>query len=115
MAKQKKQKYQGIVYSTADDFDYAGESAQEMETLPNKQQKLKVGRDKKARKGKIVTLVTGFVGTDADLEALGKQLKQRCGVGGSVKNGEILIQGDFKQKIAEYLESENYQVKTFGG
>lgn len=115
MAKQKKQRYEGVVYSTADDFEYAEDQEVRAETLPNKQQKLKVGRDKKARKGKMVTLVTGFVGTDEDLQVLGKKLKQRCGVGGSAKNGEILIQGDFKQKIAEYLEAENFQVKTFGG
>lgn len=115
MAKQKKQRYEGVVYSTADDFEYAEDQEAQAETLPNQQQKLKVGRDKKARKGKMVTLVTGFVGTDEDLQALGKKLKQRCGVGGSAKNGEILIQGDFKQKIVEYLESENFQVKTFGG
>lgn len=115
MAKQKKQRYEGVVYSTADDFEYHQEDNQQVETLPNAEQKLKVGLDKKARKGKIVTLVTGFVGTDEDLELLAKQLKQRCGVGGSAKNGEILIQGDFKQKIVAYLETENYRVKTFGG
>ena len=115
MAKQKKQRYEGVVYSTADDFEYQEDETHQTETLPNYEQKLKVGLDKKARKGKIVTLVTGFIGTDEDLASLAKELKQRCGVGGSAKNGEILIQGDFKQKIVAYLETENYRVKTFGG
>ena len=116
MSKQKKQRFEGIVYSTASDFDYVdSESAADLDTLPNEKQKLKVGLDKKARKGKVVTLVTGFVGQDEDLQALAKVLKQKCGVGGSAKEGEILIQGDFKEKIIQYLLSEKYQVKSFGG
>lgn len=116
MSKQKKQRFEGIVYSTASDFDYVdSEGAADLDTLPNEKQKLKVGLDKKARKGKVVTLVTGFVGQDEDLQALAKVLKQKCGVGGSAKDGEILIQGDFKEKIIQYLLSEKYQVKSFGG
>jgi len=116
MAKQKKQRFEGIVYSTSDDYEYdSSENFEEAETLPNEKQKLKVGLDKKLRKGKVVTIVTGFVGSNADLEALGRVLKQKCGVGGSAKEGEILIQGDFKEKIIQYLTLEKYQVKSFGG
>ena len=116
MAKQKKQRFEGVVYSTLDDFEYNdAEGRQVQETLPNDKQRLKVGLDKKQRKGKVVTIVTGFVGTDADLEDLARKLKQKCGVGGSAKDGEILIQGDFKEKIIQYLTSEKFQVKSFGG
>lgn len=117
MAKQKKQRYEGVVYSTADDFTYTpfGDLAAGDDTLPNQQQQLKVGLDRKARKGKVVTVVQGFVGKNDDLEQLAKRLKQRCGVGGSVKEGEILVQGDFKQKIIDMLTAENYKVKGFGG
>ena len=116
MAKQKKQRFEGIVYSTSDDFEYQDEAQDvEQETLANERQRLKVGLDRKQRKGKVVTIVTGFIGPEADLESLARVLKQRCGVGGSVKDGEILIQGDFKEKIIQYLTSEKYQVKTFGG
>ena len=116
MAKQKKQRFEGIVYSTSDDFEYNdAEGGEEQETLPNDKQRLKVGLDKKQRKGKVVTIVTGFIGTDADLEDLARKLKQKCGVGGSAKEGEILIQGDFKEKIIQYLTSEKFQVKSFGG
>ncbi|MFD2598384.1 translation initiation factor [Sphingobacterium corticis] len=116
MAKQKKQLYDGVVYSTADDFNYTpfGELAAQ-ETLPNQQQQLRVGLDKKARKGKVVTVVQGYKGLETDLEALAKKLKQRCGVGGGVKDGEILIQGDFKQKVIDLLTADNYKVKGFGG
>lgn len=116
MAKQKKQRYDGVVYSTSNDFDYVeSESFDESETLAKEKQKLKVGLDRKARKGKVVTLITGFIGKQDDLETLAKQLKQKCGVGGSAKEGEILIQGEFKEKIIQFLQLEGYQVKPFGG
>lgn len=115
MAKQKKQRFEGIVYSTDSNFDYESEQQENIETFPPRQQNLKVMLDKKARKGKIVTIVDGFVGQDEDLQDLAKTLKQKCGVGGSAKDGEILIQGDFKQKIFDILKSLDYQVKLVGG
>lgn len=112
MSKKKKQKYEGIVYSTDIDFSYLEDNKQEIETLPNDKQLLKVFLDKKARKGKIVTIVDEFVGSNNDLVELSKVLKQKCGVGGSAKEGEILIQGDFKAKISEILISMGYKVKS---
>ena len=101
----------GTVYSTNPDFNYETENDNEQDTLENAKQLLIVFTDNKQRKGKIVTLVTGFVGKLEDLEMLAKMLKTKCGVGGSVKDGEIIIQGDFKQKIEELLEKEGYKVK----
>jgi Translation initiation factor 1 (eIF-1/SUI1) and related proteins len=116
MTKKKKQKYTGIVYSTNADFTYQEEEASGIEeTLPNNKQNLRVMLDRKMRGGKVVTLVSGFAGTVEDLEALGRMLKQKCGVGGSIKDGVIIIQGDFKQRIIQLLADAGYRVKGVGG
>lgn len=115
MAKENFKNRSGVVYSTSSDFNYQYESEQEEETLAANKQDLRVMLDKKARGGKKVTLVTGFVGKTGDIEALGKILKTKCGVGGSVKDREIIIQGDFRDKIVEILTGLNYKVKKVGG
>lgn len=97
-----------IVYSTNPDFAYTADEMEENETLPKQQQKLRVNIEKNHRGGKTVTLVKNFIGTEADMKELGKLLKTKCGVGGSVKDGEILIQGEFKEKIIEILKKEGY-------
>ena len=112
----KKQQYEGVVYSTDETFIYQGlEQEDVVETLPKSRQRLKVMLDKKMRGGKVVTLVTGFVGASEDLNMLGKQLKQKCGVGGSVKDGQIIIQGDFRQRVLAILAVEGYSAKQAGG
>lgn len=97
-----------IVYSTNPDFKYETDGEETAETLDKKQQKLRVSIEKKGRGGKTVTLVTGFIGNDNDLKELGKILKTKCGVGGTVKDGEIVIQGDFKQRIIDLLKADGY-------
>lgn len=116
MAKKKKWKnLDGVVFSTNQDFDYQYNEEQEEETLAPNEQDLRVMLDKKQRGGKKVTLVTGFVGGEDDLKDLGKTLKSKCGVGGSAKNGEVLIQGDFRDKVVELLKNAGYKVKKSGG
>jgi translation initiation factor 1 len=105
----------GMVYSTNPDFEYDTEGDEEEETLPPNQQNLRVMLDKKNRKGKAATLVTGFVGTDDDLKTLGKMLKTKCGVGGSAKDGEVIIQGDVRDKVLDLLKNAGYKAKKSGG
>lgn len=104
-----------VVYSTNPDFEFDNEEEMEEETLPNNQQLLYVSIDRKQRKGKDVTLVEGFVGTDEDLKTLGKKLKSACGVGGTAKDGDILIQGNHRDKVIELLEKDGYKTKRKGG
>ena len=98
----------GVVYSTNPDYEYSDDSQEEAETLPKNQQKLRLNMERAGRGGKTVTLVKGFVGSEEDITALSKLLKQKCGVGGSVKDGEIIIQGDHRQRLVEILKKEGY-------
>lgn len=108
-------KRDGVVYSTNQDFSFDYQEEEEVNTLSPAQQLLKVMLDKKARGGKQVTLVEGFIGTEDDLKELGKLLKNKCGVGGSAKDGEILIQGDHREKILQILLEQGYKAKKSGG
>ena len=101
----------GVVYSTDPNFNYATEETAEAETLEPSRQRLTVTIDRRNRGGKLVTLVSGFVGTQEDLAALGKTLKVKCGVGGSAKDGEITIQGDLRDKVTELLRNMGYNAK----
>ena len=105
----------GVIYSTNQDFEYEYEGGFEEVTLAPSEQNLKVMLDKKSRGGKQVTLVEGFVGSEDDLKELGKMLKSKCGVGGTAKAGEILIQGDFRDKVLQILQQEGYKAKRVGG
>ncbi len=102
----------GMVYSTNPDFKFDTGKEPEPETLLPAKQKLKISLDKKNRKGKVVTLVEGFIGTTADLEELGRMLKTKCGTGGSAKDGEILIQGDVREKVRQILIASGYRVSV---
>lgn len=105
---------EGVVYSTNPEFGFSYQQNEESATLPPQQQNLRVQLDKSMRAGKQVTLITGFVGTSDDLEVLGKMIKTKCGVGGSVKEGEVIIQGDHRDKIVQILVKEGYKAKRIG-
>lgn len=109
-----KNKNGGMVYSTNSDFDFSSQDENEFKTLPPQQQQLKVYLDRKGG-GKLVSRVNGFIGTLSDLEELGSNLKKHCGGGGSVKDEEILIQGDHRDKIVTFLTSKGYKAKKAGG
>ncbi|MFT6244525.1 MAG: translation initiation factor 1 [Salibacteraceae bacterium] len=111
MAKKKKH----IVYSTNPDFNFDNDEEENEETLDAKDQNMYVSIDRKQRGGKEVTLVEGFIGDPDDLKDLAKFLKSKCGVGGAVKDGEILIQGKHKDKVFDLLIAEGYRVKKKGG
>lgn len=104
-----------MVYSTSDDYEYEHEVEEKMETPPPSEQDLRVWIDRRQRAGKQVTLVKGFVGSDDDLNELSTLLKRRCGTGGSAKEGEVIIQGDFRERIVEILTQEGYKAKKAGG
>jgi translation initiation factor 1 len=105
----------GVVYSTNPEFSFNRDGKEEEETLPPDKQNLKVRPEKKGRKGKTVTLVRGFSGTEKDIEELARLLKTKCGTGGSAKDGEIIIQGDFTDRVIAILSELNYKVKRSGG
>ncbi|MDY4790066.1 MAG: translation initiation factor [Bacteroidales bacterium] len=114
MSKKEKNRV-GIVYSTNPSFQYETNDQEQTETLSPNLQNLKVQLDRKQRAGKQVTLITGFVGSEEDLINLCKVLKTKCGVGGSAKDGEIILQGDFRDKVIALLTQEGYKVKRVGG
>lgn len=115
MSKKPGKNKDGIVYSTNPDFEYR-EEKEEAASLPPQQQKLRVMIDRKQRGGKEVTLVTGFVGPEEELAELGKYLKTRCGVGGSAKDGEIIVQGNQRDKVVQLLLEKGFtQTKKAGG
>ena len=111
MAKQNHKNREGIVYSTDQNFEYTTNNEEETETLLPDKQQLRISLDTKSRAGKKVTLITGFVGKTGDIEILAKELKNKCGVGGSTKDREIIIQGDHRDKILKILTDMKYKAK----
>ncbi len=111
----KNKKTIGVVYSTNPDFEYQNKEVNNAETLHPNQQNLKIWLEKNHRGGKTVSVIKGFIGQESDLENLGRKIKSSCGTGGTVKDGEILIQGDFRDKILALLIKEGYKAKKAGG
>jgi translation initiation factor 1 len=105
---------EGIVYSTNQNFEYDTNEIEEPETIEPQKQNLKVYIDRKQRKGKSVTIISGFIGKNDDLNELAKMIKTKCGTGGSAKDGEIIIQGEMINKISEFLTKNNYKFKISG-
>lgn len=105
----------GLVFSTNNDFEPEDNSGEDIETPPPGEQLLEAHFSSKGRGGKTVTVIKGFEGHDEDLQRLGKDLKKKCGVGGSVKDGEIIIQGDVREKVMQFLKNDGYKVKRVGG
>ena len=110
-----KKKRVNVVYSTNPDYNYEESFDEDLETLAPEDQDLRVWIDRKHRKGKTATLVKGFVGAEDDLKELAKILKSKCGTGGAAKDGEIIIQGDFREKILQHLSDLGYSAKKAGG
>lgn len=108
MSKKNKADTNGFVYSTDPNFQYQNNNEKAVETLPSAQQKLRIKLDTKKRAGKAVTLISGFIGTDEDLQELGKQLRNFCGTGGSAKDAEIIVQGDQRDKVLQWLIKSGY-------
>lgn len=108
MSKKNKPDMNGFVFSTNPDFQFEPDEQAESETLPPARQVLRVRLDTKQRAGKAVTLITGFTGTDSDLEDLGKKLKNFCGTGGSIKDGQAIVQGDQRDKVLQWLLKNGY-------
>jgi translation initiation factor 1 len=109
-----RKKHNGIVYSTNPDYVFEQDPSANVVTLPANQQQLYVWLDSKSRKGKTVTLIKGFTGNEEDLKKLARELKTNCGTGGSAKEGQIIVQGDFRERIVVYLTSKGYKVKKAG-
>jgi len=115
MSKKKTISTDGIVYSTNPDFEFNHDDESKTESLKPKQQDLRVMLDKKNRGGKMVTLITGFKGSENEMNELARKLKSKCGVGGTAKDGEIIIQGDFRDKILQLLIADGFKAKKAGG
>lgn len=105
----------GFVFSTNEEEDFSSFSEESQERVSNKDQKLEAHFSNKGRGGKTVTVISGFNGSDTELKSLAKLLKTKCSVGGTVKDGEIIIQGNYRDKIMIILQKEGYQVKRVGG
>lgn len=110
MSKKKLSSLGGLVYSTDPDFKLPVDETDEQDTIDSYQQKLRIRLDTKHRAGKAVTLIEGFIGSTADMEELGKKLKSFCGTGGSVKDGEIIVQGDNRDKVLQWLHKNGYKL-----